>query len=68
MLHADYQKNQPTRKLTQAAGKDEGDANVFPSMAAANTVNGKYTMAPRPKCFVFADKEAGKKMSEAKDK
>lgn len=32
VLNADYQKNQPTRKLTQAAGKDEGDANIFPSM------------------------------------
>ncbi|KAL3130966.1 hypothetical protein ABBQ38_000289 [Trebouxia sp. C0009 RCD-2024] len=39
----DYQKNQPTRKLTQAAGKQEGDANIFPN------------------------KEASKKMSEAKD-
>lgn len=33
VVHADYQKNQPTRKLTQAAGKNEGDANIFPSTA-----------------------------------
>ena len=33
-LHAEYSENQPTRKLMQAAGKKEGDANIFPSKSA----------------------------------
>jgi len=31
---AEYSENQPTRKLMQAAGKKEGDANIFPSELA----------------------------------
>lgn len=31
---AEYSENQPTRKLLQAAGKKEGDANIFPSELA----------------------------------
>ena len=31
---AEYSENQPTRKLMQAAGKKEGDANIFPSESA----------------------------------
>lgn len=66
MVYADYQKNQPTRKLTQAAGKNEGDANVFPSMAFELHVQlHKHVFSM---CFLFADNEAGKKMSEAKGK
>lgn len=65
VVHADYQKNQPTRKLTQAAGKNEGDANIFPSTALQLHVQlHKHVLA----CVLFADKEAGKKMSEAKDR
>lgn len=35
LIPAEYGENQPTRKLMQAAGKEEGDASIFPSKTTA---------------------------------
>ncbi|DBA74689.1 hypothetical protein WJX79_008060 [Trebouxia sp. C0005] len=35
----EYSENQPTRKLMQAAGKKEGDANIFPNKDAGKKMS-----------------------------
>ena len=67
---AEYAENQPTRKLMHAAGKKEGDANIFPSKQTcmhcmAVTL---HFVTCTESSAIFADKEAGQKMSESKNK
>ena len=53
----------------QAAGKKEGDANIFPS-ESAHSFHGVLASicSLAIHTFAYLQKDAGKKMSDAKDK